>query len=916
MSNDTTWVHCTVFLDENGDHARQATETGLGSVRVTNGLDVFLTDPSGDVDVPVADPEFHFVTMTVPAGHWPTGSFYHRIEPVRSEQAEFGLRVCPETSTDPVRFIHISDTHASTEPGAPSFLDALAAINDLPDPPFCIVNTGDLVERGSYASHWFWYVQQTAMSTLPVLNVVGNHDVDYPASLFHYELFVGPAYYSVDMGSWHFVIWNSEPGSPREAEWLVNDLDATAPGAKLAVFQHKLTSETPPEVLDLWASRGINSVFSGHWHCRQLAQRHPTIADYNQSWTVRGPIDRTARGFGIVTCAADGSIHYDMRRLGVDHRALLVSPFDGQAIVSPIVPVLLQLYDTGAHVSTASLTVNGPTGPPIDVPLSAEGISLWRGTLDLSANEDGAYTATATGTFEDGAPFSVEARFLLQRTPQAPASLGEDWPMFRKCASGTSFSPEPLRPPLALRWVADANGMTALSSPVVAQGRVVFGVRGEHTPQEAGVAAYDALTGQKLWFRHVPGGVGLAPAIAGGVVLVNSMADSTYGLDLATGARLWAVDKHTFGYDVSAPVFEGTDAWIGSEPFVLGIRWADGFVHWLSTWRGSSFYPFIYGAPAVTATSVYVGGFAVDYEVDNYSLAILSRQDGSIQAWENYGAWRSPICSGDTVFAVGGKIGNTYDPYQNIDIRSSNGALLHRSYQYLRTETDSPALGHGVLVVSGMPLANPGRNLGYDVTTGELIWSHEVGTELYDMTLGARHAKSTSSSPAIADDVVYVGGLDGKLYALDLYSGVELWSYFLGAPIASSPALCGDFLYVGAEDGHLYAFARSVEGQPPTGARHDAMNAPLEFARPSPNPGAEALFSWAQSRDGRVALTVYDVRGRFVRTLANSPFPAGRHQIRWDGRDAQGRAIADGVYFAKIEVDGVRAVRKWVHLRP
>lgn len=35
----------------------------------------------------------------------------------------------------------------------------------------------------------------------------------------------------------------------------------------------------------------------------------------------------------------------------------------------------------------------------------------------------------------------------------------------------------------------------------------------------------------------------------------------------------------------------------------------------------------------------------------------------------------------------------------------------------------------------------------------------------------------------------YLGGMDGKLYALDLDTGALKWSHHLGAPINTSPAV-------------------------------------------------------------------------------------------------------------------------------
>ncbi len=50
----------------------------------------------------------------------------------------------------------------------------------------------------------------------------------------------------------------------------------------------------------------------------------------------------------------------------------------------------------------------------------------------------------------------------------------------------------------------------------------------------------------------------------------------------------------------------------------------------------------------------------------------------------------------------------------------------------------------------------------------------------------------------------------------------------------------------------------------------------------------------------RVQVKLYDVSGRVVRTLADRRFEAGTHRLVWDGRDDDGRALATGVYFARV----------------
>jgi flagellar hook assembly protein FlgD len=62
--------------------------------------------------------------------------------------------------------------------------------------------------------------------------------------------------------------------------------------------------------------------------------------------------------------------------------------------------------------------------------------------------------------------------------------------------------------------------------------------------------------------------------------------------------------------------------------------------------------------------------------------------------------------------------------------------------------------------------------------------------------------------------------------------------------------------------------------------------------------------------DSRVRLDVYDVRGQRIRTLTDDHRAAGPHSIVWDGRDATGRTVASGTYFARLVSDAGVLTRK------
>jgi flagellar basal-body rod modification protein FlgD len=49
---------------------------------------------------------------------------------------------------------------------------------------------------------------------------------------------------------------------------------------------------------------------------------------------------------------------------------------------------------------------------------------------------------------------------------------------------------------------------------------------------------------------------------------------------------------------------------------------------------------------------------------------------------------------------------------------------------------------------------------------------------------------------------------------------------------------------------------------------------------------------------------VIDARGRRVTTLHSGPLMEGVHRFRWDGTDAEGRAVASGTYTVRARTDG------------
>ena len=84
-----------------------------------------------------------------------------------------------------------------------------------------------------------------------------------------------------------------------------------------------------------------------------------------------------------------------------------------------------------------------------------------------------------------------------------------------------------------------------------------------------------------------------------------------------------------------------------------------------------------------------------------------------------------------------------------------------------------------------------------------------------------------------------------------------------------------------------------------------------------PNPftvSTEIAYALPQAA-AHLELGVYDVSGRKVATLAQGTELAGRHVVRWDGRNASGRPLPAGIYFVRLDLPGHQEARKIVLAR-
>ena len=147
-------------------------------------------------------------------------------------------------------------------------------------------------------------------------------------------------------------------------------------------------------------------------------------------------------------------------------------------------------------------------------------------------------------------------------------------------------------------------------------------------------------------------------------------------------------------------------------------------------------------------------------------------------------------------------------------------------------------------------------------TSGALVWQTYIGVTS-DSNTGCNYTWGPSSTATVVNGVVYVGGGDGQLYALDAATGAVLWQTRLGPSpntfLWASPAVFNGSVYMGVSSffGGLnncpYVQGQLVQLNATTGVVENTMNTVPD--------GCTGASVWASPTVDEPSGTVYFATG-------------------------------------------------------
>jgi hypothetical protein len=169
-------------------------------------------------------------------------------------------------------------------------------------------------------------------------------------------------------------------------------------------------------------------------------------------------------------------------------------------------------------------------------------------------------------------------------------------------------------------------------------------------------------------------------------------------------------------------------------------------------------------------------------------------------------------------------------------------------------------------------------------------------------------------------------GVDTDVYMAVSRDGGASFENFAVSDSSFTPdasVFFGDYIGIAARGGMVYPAWARMDNQARSvwmavvddrGSSGGGTRLVLDPGYPNPFNGS-TIIAFTLPTPGDVGLTVVDVRGVVVKTLAAGSFGATRHEVEWDGTDDAGGRVASGVYFCRLDAAGEIVSQKVVFVR-
>jgi outer membrane protein assembly factor BamB len=431
----------------------------------------------------------------------------------------------------------------------------------------------------------------------------------------------------------------------------------------------------------------------------------------------------------------------------------------------------------------------------IVVKLSSPAIHVW-GVPVAKATVEGRQVKVGSFITLD---YDRAAGTLSGVVPAALVPVYELPVVFRRAALERAARPELTARAAKPAWTFEAGA--PLWADVAYGGGVVYA-----GADDGRLHALAARTGKVRWSFRAGGAIRARPTLAGGDVYVKADDGFLYRLDAARGVERWKVrveEKPIERIPINDPRSR-FDRWASSATLAQGrlyIGTHDGRVQALDPRRGARLWEFATGdsviaTPVVDSGRVYFGSF-------DGSVYALDAGTGAL-VWKH--PTGAPVVSSPAVHEGHVIVGSR--SYDLLALDGPTGAPIWTRYVWF-SWVESPVTIRGGTGYVGS--SDAARLFAFDARTGRSAWEIDV----HGWAWGQPAVTEARVFVATFADPNYVVKHQAGLLAVDRETGTPVWRYPLEEPadgrtygFPAAPAVGEGLVFVGGVDGRVYAFAQ------------------------------------------------------------------------------------------------------------
>lgn len=302
-----------------------------------------------------------------------------------------------------------------------------------------------------------------------------------------------------------------------------------------------------------------------------------------------------------------------------------------------------------------------------------------------------------------------------------------------------------------------------------------------------------------LWKIKTEGPVISSPVIIDDMVYIGSGDNNLYAINATSGITKWVYK--TQGPIHSTPlVAKGKVLFLSYDGFFYALNLSDGKLIWKFKTEGESKFK---------VKSYYNANFAPDFW-DFYLSSAIASNDLVYFGSSDTNIYALDIESGEKVwnYKTGGNIHSSPAIYENSLVVGSWDSKIYclnastgtenwsyttgrdtKYYVWLGIQA-SPSVGNGIVYVG----SRDAKFYAFNIATGDTLWTNDQFNKSW-----------MPSSAAIGNENIFTGSSDSdRFFSINKKTGIINYSVSTNSLCFSSPAIDNEMAYIGAGNGRLY----------------------------------------------------------------------------------------------------------------